>query len=548
MKIALAQINLTIGDLDGNSQKIIESAHNAHRRGADLVVFPELALTGYSPQDLLENPAFLDATERALKTIAAAVPPDIGVLLGLPVRNRDRIGKRLYNAAVLLEGGRTVAEVHKSLLPTYDVYDEYRYFEPARERRCVDFRGMRLGIHICEDMWNSHLSADFNMYATDPLAELAADGAELFINLSATPFSKGQHDRRNSIIKAVCSRFGLPFVITSQVGANGEMIFDGDSRVHLADGSMSLCAPSFEESLLIWDMADKRAATNVKHSETADLYRALVLGIRDYYRKSSHFEGVAIGISGGIDSAVTAALAVHAVGAEHVLGVFMPSQYTPVASADDARSVARNLGIALKEMPIESAVDMLLTMVDEPADPDVSIVEENVQSRVRAVALMGISNSSNRLVLSTSNKSEAAVGYTTLYGDMTGGLSVLSDVYKTEVYEVARYINNRSERDVIPGRILEKPPSAELRPGQTDQDALPPYRMLDDILIHFIEQREGLDSIAEATGFDRALIHGILKRVDAAEFKRRQAPPGLRVSRRTFSGGYRMPLVSSFER
>lgn len=546
MKVALAQINPLVGDVRGNGRKIVEFSRDAHRRGADLVVFPELSVTGYPPCDLLENASFLDAVEQAIIWISEAIPQGIGVLVGAPVRNPSSVGKRLFNAALLLEDGSTVAEVHKSLLPTYDVYDEYRYFEPAAVRRCVDWRGARLGIHICEDMWNSDAAADPRMYGVDPLAELAEDGADLFVNLSATPFSIGQHVRRNAVIEAICSRFERPFLAANQVGANAELIFDGDSRVHLADGRIAQCAPSFEEALLVWKAGDPHASNHLKHDDTADIYRALVSGVREYYGKSDIFSGILIGLSGGIDSAVTAALAVHAVGAENVHAVMLPAEYTQAASIEDARAVAGNLDIELQELSIHRGVATILDLLGD--DGDVNVVDENVQARLRAVVLMGLSNRSGMLVLATGNKSELAVGYTTLYGDMAGGLGVLSDVYKSQVYDLARYINHRSAREVIPERVLVKPPSAELRPGQTDQDSLPPYETLDAILRMYIEERLDLSAIIARSGFEHRLVQDVLRQVDASEFKRRQAPPGLRITRRAFGGGYRMPLVSGWRR
>lgn len=605
MKIALCQINPVVGDLRGNADTIVNAARQAHRRGADLAVFPEMSVTGYPPLDLLDNPCFLDSVDRAVTSIAAAMPSQLGVIIGGPIRNADRIGKRLFNAALLLEGGKIVDQINKSLLPTYDVYDEFRYFEPANRRRCMEWRGTRLGVHICEDMWNSDDTEKFRMYHVDPLGDLARDGADLFINLSATPFAPGKHARRTALIESICNQFKRPFILVNQVGANTELIFDGDSRVHLSNGRLALCAPSFEESVLIWDternagLRDSAGETIGTHStggthrtaratastvgtrataetdafdgvdatdgaganrvpgatetaprdDTADVYRALILGIQDYMRKSRVFTKVVIGVSGGIDSAVTCALAVDALGPENVIGVTMPSQFTAPSSLEDARRLARNLDIELREFPIGPALHTLNEMLaDAFAGTRQGVAEENVQARVRGVILMAMANKFNYLLLSTSNKSEAAVGYTTLYGDMTGGVGVLSDVFKTQVYELARYINSRGGNQVIPHRVLEKPPSAELRPGQVDQDSLPPYEELDAMLKLYVEEKLDVDAIVERTGFDRGLVHDILRRVDAAEFKRRQAPPGLRVSDKSFGLGRRMPLAMNWDR
>ena len=584
MKIALAQINPTVGDLRGNARKIIDFARQASRGRADLVVFPELSVTGYPPLDLLEQEAFIDAVERSIARIADEIPTGIGVLLGAPVRNTDSIGKRLFNSAVLLQNGERLADVHKSLLPTYDVYDEYRYFEPARTRRCIEFRGLRLGIHICEDMWNSDPDDLPRMYAVDPLEELAAEGADVFVNLSATPFSAGQHGRREALMKGVCARFRMPIVSANQVGANGELIFDGDSRAHMADGRLAACAPAFEEALITWDLDDDHASPEPEdRDDTADLHRALVVGIREYCRKSGSFDRVLIGLSGGIDSAVTAALAAEALGASNVLAVSMPAKYTTRGSVEDARAVAANLSIELRELPLDRGLETLMEMVNEvtqgkasqapgggglgrddgsggavagrageawnkgaAALSGVTIVEENLQARLRAVILMAISNDSRRLVLTTGNKSELAVGYTTLYGDMAGGLAVLSDVYKSRVYDLARHINASAADRVILERIIAKPPSAELRPGQTDQDSLPPYDVLDSILQLHLEERHGENAIVEKTGFERSIVRAVICKVKAAEFKRRQAAPGLRVTRRAFGSGYRMPVVGGW--
>lgn len=587
MKIALCQINPIVGDLEGNVEIIVDAAHRARRLGAHLAVFPEMSVTGYPPLDLLDHPHFLDSVERAVTSLAAALPSDLGVIVGAPIRNEDRVGKRLFNAALLLEDGGIVDQINKSLLPTYDVYDEYRHFEAARDRRCIEWRGVRLGVHICEDMWNSDDSEKFRMYNVEPLADLARDGADIFINLSATPFAPGKHDRRSSIIAGICRQFQRPFILVNQVGANTELIFDGDSRVHLGNGRLALSAPSFEESVLLWDAdrignsdpsrvtdlpsdidqhsgtgmpdamdrtdaiarTDEEAIDDAPRNDTADVHRALVLGIQDYMRKSRLFAKVVIGVSGGIDSAVTCALAADALGPTNVVGVTMPSQFTADSSLEDAWRLAENLGIELHEIPIGPAFHTFREMLaDAFAGTRPDVTEENIQARVRGVVLMAMANKFSYLLLSTSNKSEAAVGYTTLYGDMTGGLGVLSDVFKTEVYDLARYINSRGGQPVIPQRVLDKPPSAELRPNQVDQDSLPPYGELDAVLKLYIEENLDADAIVERTGSDRGLVHSILHRVDASEFKRRQAPPGLRVSDKSFGLGRRMPLAMKWDR
>ncbi len=528
---------------------IVEAAREARRKGAALAVFPEMSVSGYPPLDLLEHPTFLAAVDRAISWIATSVPGDLGVLVGAPMCNPDPVGKRLFNAAILLDGGGIADRIDKSLLPTYDVYDEYRYFEPAAVRRCMEWRDLRLGVHICEDMWNSDEMAEFRMYGADPLDDLARDGADLFINLSATPFAAGKHAQRNKLVEDICAKYGRPFVIVNQVGANTDLIFDGDSRVHLADGRLALCAPSFEESVLVWDTDEESATDVAPHDDTADIHRALVVGVRDYFRKTDAFSKAVLGVSGGIDSAVAWALATDALGPENVLGVTMPSRYTAESSLEDARLLAANLGAELHEIPIDHPFtafrDTLAVVNDGSA---AGIAEENIQARTRGVILMAISNTLDYLVLSAGNKSETAVGYMTLYGDMIGGIGVLSDVYKTQVYALARFINARAGRPIIPSSVLDKAPSAELRPGQVDQDTLPPYEVLDAILKAYIEDRSDLDAIVEKTGSDRDLVEDVLRRVDRNEFKRRQAPPALRVSDKSFGSGRRMPLAMKWDR
>ncbi len=549
MKIALAQINPIVGDLQGNRRKIVHYAHQAYQQGAELVIFPEMCISGYPPQDLLDMPAFIEAVAHTVETVALEVPSALGVIVGAPVPNESPVGKRLFNAALLLEGGRIVAKVAKRLLPTYDVFDEYRYFEPAPPQPVIHWRGLRLGLHICEDMWNNEDWAPYHLYEENPIDELAAQGIDLFVNISASPFSIGKHALRNRLIAGICRKHHVPFVYVNQVGANTELIFDGDSRVHAPDGTLWCCAPSFQETLLIWDTEASYAAYVRNRTDIEDLHDALVLGLRDYFFKTGAFSKVVLGLSGGIDSAVTCALAVTALGSERVVGVAMPSKYSSPESVEDARQLAENLGIAFHVIPIMPAVEAFRTMLhpvfdDLPED----VTEENIQARVRGLTLMALSNKFGYLLLSTGNKSEMAVGYVTLYGDTNGGLAVLADVYKTQVYRLAYYINARAGRELIPQRTLTKPPSAELRPGQKDTDTLPPYEVLDVILQRYIEYREEVDEIVAATGLDRTLVADILRRVDRNEYKRRQVPPGLRVTGKAFGIGRRLPIVMHWNR
>lgn len=549
MKIALAQINPTVGALDHNVQKMLDFAHRAADAGAELVVFPELCVTGYPPQDLLDSSAFLDETEQALQRFAEALPDGLGAVVGAPVRNRAAVGKRLFNGAFLYERGRQVAAVYKRLLPTYNVFDEYRYFEPGPPQEVIVWRGLRIGLHVCEDMWNNEDSAPYHLYAANPVDELAAQGVDLFVNLSASPFSTGKREERTRIITGICREHGVPFVIASQVGANAELVFDGDSRVHGADGRLLACAPRFEEALVCWDTRADAACDEPQVDELADLHAALVLGIRDYVLKTPFFTKALIGLSGGIDSALTAALAAEALGPDRVVGVTMPSRYSSEGSVDDSRVLAENLGIEFQHLPIDpgvSAFEEMLAPLFAGLPPDVT--EENLQSRVRGVTLMALSNKFDYLLLATGNKSEVAVGYCTLYGDTNGGLAVLADVFKTDVYRLSHFVNEKAGRELIPRSTLTKAPSAELRPGQTDQDSLPPYSVLDRILKLYVEDHHEWDAIARATGADVHLVREILDKVDRNEFKRRQLPPGLRVTQKAFGSGRRVPLVMQWQR
>jgi NAD+ synthase (glutamine-hydrolysing) len=550
MKIALAQINPTVGDLDGNTEKIVARAEEAQRRGADLAVFPELCVTGYPPQDLLEQPAFMSAAAAALERVAREAPPGMGLIIGAPLKNETGTGRHAYNTAILFESGERQAVVRKRLLPTYDIFDEHRYFEPAERQEVVQWRGLRIGLHICEDMWNAREREAHRLYDDDPLEELAAQDPDVFVNISASPFSVGKHEHRDALIQEICLRYERPFLFCNTVGANTEIVFDGDSRAHRADGQPVAYAESFSEDLIFWDPeSESRSRPHDQRSPPADRHAALTLGIRDYFEKTGLFEKTLVGLSGGIDSSVTCALAVDALGPERVVGVTMPSKYSSEGSVTDSQALAENLGIALHEIPIKPAVQTFGETLAEPfAGTEEGVAEENIQARSRGLLLMALSNKFGHLVLSPGNKSEMAIGYATLYGDMNGGLAVLSDVLKTDVYTLARHINERAGRAVIPQRVLDKPPSAELAEGQEDTDSLPPYDTLDEILRRYIEEKKELDAIVNETGFDYDLVHDILRKVDRTEYKRRQAPPGLRVSQKAFGMGRRLPIVMRWDR
>ncbi|GAB5520154.1 MAG: NAD+ synthase [Rhodothermales bacterium] len=550
MTIALAQINPIVGDLRGNAAKILDYSQRAADGGAHLVVFPELCLIGYPTQDLLDSPFFIEAAEQALAELVTQLPRDVGVILGATQRNAAPTGKRLYNVAHLYENGERLATVTKTLLPTYDVFDEFRYFEPGDTREVVTWRGLRMGLHVCEDMWNNEADVPYHLYEANPVDELAALGIDLFINISASPFAHHKHTTRTRLLEEICQEHGVPFVLVNQVGANTELIFDGDSRVHAADGSRVIQAPLFEEALLFWDTNDTVEALSPRSpSRIADLHDALVLGIRDYFEKTGAFKKALIGLSGGIDSAVTCGLAVEALGANRVLGVTMPSKYSSSGSVDDSVALAEAYGIEFHNIPIVPAVqafDVMLTEAFSGTQPDVA--EENIQARTRGVTLMALSNKFGHLLLTTGNKSEMSVGYATLYGDMNGGLGVLSDVFKLDVYALARYINERAGRELIPQSTIDKAPSAELRPDQKDEDSLPPYPVFDEILRRYVEEREEYTTIVAETGFDADLVLSILRMVDRNEYKRRQAAPGLRVTNKAFGTGRRLPIVMRWNR
>lgn len=543
MKIAIAQINTRTADIKGNTAKILEFASRARSLDAELVLFPELALPGYPPHDYLERPAFLDACERAMAEIAATTDERMGILLGNVVRNPETTGKAVFNSACLLAEGRLAGMQHKSLLPSYDVFDESRYFEPAHAHRPLLFHGRRLGVSVCEDIWNDKAVSERLLYHTNPIDDLVAQGAEVLINISASPFSVGRNRVRHALLASTTKRYRLPLFYANLVGGNDSLIFPGKSVVFRADGNIShQCAP-FAEDLVVLDSDSLAVCAPPVLGDVEDLHEGLVLGIRDYAHKCG-FRSAVIGLSGGIDSSVVACLAVSALGHEQVLGVSMPSVYSSRGSVDDAVLLARNLGIRLLTIPIEKARNLFDEMLAEAfADTKPGVTEENIQARIRGIIIMALSNKFGHLPLTTGNKSELAMGYTTLYGDMCGGLTVIGDVPKTLVYLLAAHINRRGE--IIPGPVLTKPPSAELRPNQKDQDSLPPYEVLDRILKLYIEEhREEQDIVA--AGYDPRLVHDVLRRVDRAEYKRRQAAPVLRVTAKAFGVGRRLPIAQGW--
>ena len=550
MRLALAQINPTVGDIDGNCQRIVSYAEQAADAGADLVAFPELCITGYPPQDLLSNPLFIEAVQDAIADLASTIPAGIGVIVGAPLPNPDPEGRPLYNTALLLERDASEATVRsKALLPTYDVFDEDRHFEPGPTAQIVSWRGMRLGLHVCEDMWNCLPNHPHRRYTRDPVSELATQDPDRLLNISASPFSMGQADEREDLMMSAATQHGVPFAFVNQVGANTEIVFDGDSRVYAPTGECAAAGARFEEDLVLADLDALTPVAPPVRNDIADLHDALVLGIRDYYEKTGIFDKALVGLSGGIDSAVTCALATEALGPDRVLGVTMPSEISSEGSVTDSEQLARNLGIAFDEIPIAPAVDAFDTMLaDAFSGTKPGVAEENIQSRSRGITLMALSNKFGHLLLSTGNKSEMAVGYVTLYGDTNGGVAVLSDVLKTKVYELADYINSEAGTDRIPQNTIDKPPSAELRPDQEDTDSLPEYAVLDTILARYVEKMQEADTIITETGYDPELVHHVLRMVDQNEYKRRQAPPGIRVTGKAFGMGRRIPIVMNWDR
>jgi NAD+ synthase (glutamine-hydrolysing) len=540
VKIGCGQIDPTIGDFSGNCEKVLSFSRRARESGCRLVVFPELCLCGYPPMDLLEYDSFIEQNLKALRRVQYEAPPDIGIVVGCVDRNRSRSGKALLNTVSLIAEGRIIHTQAKTLLPTYDVFDEARWFEPARERRTVSFGRERIGIAICEDLWWESEPAPGLRYPADPIAELLDAGATLIISPSSSPFHTGKMAVRLSLLSRIGKSSGVPAVYVNAVGANDGLIFDGRSMATSPDGRLVYLGAGFEEQLGIVDPRAPLPETALPDDVYGEIEGALTMGIRDYAAKCG-FSRVHLGLSGGIDSALVAVLAVEALGAGKVEVFGLPSRYSSASSLTDARALAMNLGLELKVLSIEDIFGSYLKTLQplfEGRTPDVT--EENIQARIRGALLMAYSNKFNSLLLTTGNKSELAAGYATLYGDMCGGLAVIGDLLKTQVYGLARSINRRAP--VIPEEIFTKPPSAELRPDQTDQDSLPPYETLDRILELFLIHNRSAEEIS-AEGLDPGLVRSVLLMVDKAEYKRRQAPPVLKVSPKAFGMGRRMPIA-----
>ncbi len=577
MKIAIAQLNPTIGDITNNAKQILAAAQTAAKQDVRLLLTPELSLCGYPPRDLLMYPGFIESIDKQLKEIAQQLPPGIAVLVGTVETNPHAASKGqkpLFNSMALLDGGKIQQVFHKRLLPTYDVFDEDRYFEPGYQANyfsldCLrsphnlvekEWNSLSIGVTICEDLWNDEQFWGKRSYAVNPIEELAQLNVDLIVNLSASPYSVGKQKLREEMLNHAATSYEKPILYVNQVGGNDDLIFDGNSVVLNKAGEIVCCAKSFETDLIVvefeqlvsrsplkedreigrWGDGEMLTNTYAK-TENEEIFSALVLGVKDYARKCG-FSKVILGLSGGIDSALVAAIASLALGAENVLGVLMPSPYSSEHSISDAVDLVNNLGINSQQIPISEAMKAYDRLLDPLfKDTEFGVAEENIQSRIRGNLLMAIANKFGYLLLSTGNKSEMAVGYCTLYGDMNGGLAVIADVPKTRVFELCKWLNR--DKEVIPANIITKPPSAELKPGQKDADSLPPYEILDDILARIICQHQSEPEIVQA-GQDAATVAKVMKLVARAEFKRRQAPPGIKITDRAFGTGWRMPIAS----
>ncbi len=555
MRFAIAQIDYTIGAFEANFEKMAAAVARARASRVDLVVFTELATVGYPPGDLLERHEFVEANLEQLQRVARLSDDTLGILVGFVDRNVSGTGKGLYNAVALCDGGEVVARCYKCLLPTYDVFDEARYFQPGTDVRPLDFRGVKIGVSVCEDVWADPDLDGQSLYSRDPVLELIHRGAQILVNLSASPFELGKAAERRELVRRYAADSGRFFAYANQVGGNDELVFDGHSLVFDGRGEVVARAHDFAEDLLVYEVPDEalgeaRGAAGLPgeiretaSSPEAEAMAALELGLRDYVRKCG-FDTVLLGLSGGIDSALTAAIASRALGPDKVLGIAMPARYSSEGSVTDAEALAANLGIDYRLIPIDGIFQSYLDELEPVfAGLEGDVTEENIQARVRGAVLMALSNKFGRLVLATGNKSELAVGYCTLYGDMCGGLAVISDVPKTLVYDLARHLN--ADREVIPESTITKPPSAELRPDQADQDSLPPYEVLDRIVEAWVEELRSEDEII-AEGLDPHAVRQVVRLITRNEYKRRQAAPGIKITAKAFGVGRRYPIAARY--
>jgi NAD+ synthase (glutamine-hydrolysing) len=550
MRISIAQLNYHIGNFEKNRALIIDSIKKARREKADLIIFSELSVSGYPPLDLLDQMDFIQKCASMVEQIAKECT-NIAAIVGSPTLNLEPEGKKLYNSALFLYDGKILYQINKALLPTYDIFDEYRYFEPEKKFTVINFKGERIALTICEDLWDEQsFDNEFEksrLYTISPMEQLYKQNPDLIINISASPFSYTRIEGRTNIFKGKASRYNLPVITVNQIGANTELIFDGASMVINAEGKIFDRLPFFEEDIRTYELSEiisgKPVLTDTSYNITELIYKALITGIRDYFMKMG-FKNAVVGLSGGIDSAICLCLAAAALGKENVRALLLPSKYSSGHSVNDAVNLSNNLGTEYSIINIDKPFDSfesILSSVFSGLRPDVT--EENIQARVRAIILMAVSNKFGNILLNTSNKSEAAVGYGTLYGDMAGGLSIIGDVYKTDVYKLAGYINRNNR--IIPENTIIKPPSAELRPGQLDTDSLPDYGILDPILYQYIELKKSAEKII-SEGYDKITVHKVIKLINSNEYKRYQAPPVLRISSKAFGAGRRMPLVALY--
>ena len=543
MRIAMAQLNVHIGDFEGNKAKIIDACHKAISLKADLVCFSELVTCGYPPQDFLEFADFVQMSENVVDSLLE-LSQEIAIVVGSPIVNPKTEGKDLLNCAIFLEGGKRKYTQAKTLLPTYDIFDEYRYFEPATEWNVVDFKGKKIALTVCEDIWN--VGNENPLYPICPMDEMMDQRPDLMLNISASPFHYAHAQERIDVLKSNVERYKVPIFYCNEVGAQTEIIFDGGSIVMSPNGQVYEEMPYFEECIRVYDLQDVidgKIERVQEKNKIALIHDAIVLGIKDYFAKLGLKKAI-LGLSGGIDSALTAVLAVRALGSENVRVLLMPSQYSSGHSVDDAKALAEALGIRYDIVPIRPIFDMYeKTLGPLFDDLPPNVTEENIQARIRGMLLMAVSNKHGNILLNTTNKSELAVGYGTMYGDLCGGLAVLGDVYKTEVYELSHYVNK--DKEIIPINSIQKPPSAELRPGQKDSDSLPEYNVLDPILYQYVEMRKSPQDIIEM-GYDEATVRRALRLVNINEFKRYQSPPVIRVSSKSFGMGRRLPIVAKY--
>ncbi|NNG67677.1 NAD+ synthase [Caldanaerobacter subterraneus] len=542
MKIALAQINPVVGDIKHNCEKIVKYIEKAKEEKADLVVFPELSTVGYPPKDFLFVKDFIKTNEEMINKIILPATDEIAVILGTVRKDEN---KNLYNSAFFVCNREIIEIFDKTLLPNYDVFDEKRYFSPSSQIKTVEFKGVKVAVNICEDAWKGYVFEPSANYSVDVLEEQFKLKPDIFINISASPYHLGKHRTRLGIMKEKTDKYGIPFVYVNQVGANDELIFDGNSFVLNEKGKEVIRLKGFEEDFKVVELQNLEDFEELPElkEDISWIYKALVIGVRDYFHKLG-FKKAVLGLSGGIDSAVVAVIASEAMGKENVLAISMPSRYSSEGSVKDAEILAKNLGIDFRVIPIEPVFKSYLSVFNKDGNALGDVAEENVQARIRGNYLMFFANREGYVVLTTGNKSELAMGYCTLYGDMSGSLAVIGDLYKTQVYELARYINR--EKEIIPVSIIKKVPSAELRPNQKDEDSLPPYRILDQVLKLYLEENASVEEIAEK-GFDKDLVRHIINTVNKNEYKRKQAPPVLRVSPKAFGTGRRMPIVQNFK-